>query len=231
MNLRTVTSVTTCGFLMTLVQFAASLFAAPVACVVAAGVGVASSDIFRLLDLEPGVWVPWATATLASLIGVLPRWVVRDNAALALAPLAAFAGAGLRVALRRASSRRCGLCSRRLDRTVYFTCPRCGLTVCDQDCWDFDHCRCRLCEQNKVPILTPDGRWWDKHLGPRVTYGRCHLCLTGSKEADLRACPKCGRSQCRSCWDSANGQCARCRWVLTDLPPQLRPYVVPGLMR
>jgi len=24
----------------------------------------------------------------------------------------------------------------------------------------FERTRCQLCEQNKVPIFTPDGRWW-----------------------------------------------------------------------
>jgi hypothetical protein len=224
MKLRTVTSVIACGFLMALVQFAASLFGAPLAWVIAAGIGLACFDIFRFFEAEPGYWVPWAMAPLATLLGVLPRWVFRGTSPLALAPLVAFAGAGLRAAIRRAASRRCGLCNRRLDRTVHFTCPRCGLVVCDQECWDFDHCRCRLCEQNKVPIFTVDGRWWDKQLGPRVTYGRCQLCLAESQPADLRACPKCGRPQCRACWDSANGQCTRCRWLLADLPPQLRVY-------
>ena len=228
MNLRAFPSVLACGFLMALVQFTASLSSAPVACVVAAGVGVLCFDVFRFLETEPGFWVPWATATLASLLGVLPRWVTRGTSALALAPLVAFASAGLRVAIQRATSRRCGLCNRKLDRIVHFACPRCGLVVCDQGCWNFDHCRCRLCEQNKVPILTSDGRWWDKQLGPRVTYGRCQLCLAESQETDLRACPNCGRPQCRACWDSANGHCTRCRWILPDLPPQLRVYMVPG---
>ena len=121
---------------------------------------------------------------------------------------------------------RCHLCNRWLRRSVVsFECPRCEFVVCEQ-CWEFYHLRCRLCEQNRVPVFPPDGRWWDRHLGARVSHGRCQICLTTSDQVDLRACGRCGRSQCRECWDYANGQCSHCNWIMDDLPGTLRPYML-----
>jgi hypothetical protein len=50
--------------------------------------------------------------------------------------------------------------------------------------------------------------------------------MTVAEETDLRVCGKCGRPQCRDCWDFSNGQCGRCHWIVEDLPEALRPYVV-----
>jgi hypothetical protein len=59
-----------------------------------------------------------------------------------------------------------------------------------------------------------------------VNHGRCQICLTTSDQVDLRACGRCGRSQCRECWDYANGQCSRCNWIMDELPETLRPYML-----
>jgi hypothetical protein len=142
------------------------------------------------------------------------------------APLLALAFSGILVAAQRVGSKLCGLCGRRLRGHVAFECPRCGLTVCDHTCWVFELSRCKLCEQNRVPIFLQDGRWWDRQLGPKVKYGRCQLCQSPAEEVDLRPCRKCGRTQCRACWDAANGQCSRCRWTIEDLPDSLRRYVL-----
>jgi hypothetical protein len=121
-------------------------------------------------------------------------------------------------------SKKCGLCGRRLAGEVSFRCPRCPLVVCDR-CWLFGFFRCRLCEENRVPIFPSDSRWWDRQFGVRLAYGRCQLCMTPAEEVDLRACRSCGRPQCRDCWDASNGQCSRCHWIVNDLPQALRMYI------
>jgi len=145
-------------------------------------------------------------------------WTLLDASA-----FAAMTAAGM-IVLGRVDSQRCGLCRRRIGRGVALTCPRCAMVVCE-DCWRFDSLSCRLCEEQGVPVLSSDGRWWDLQLGPRLDFGRCQLCLTEAAETDLRACRNCSRAQCRNCWDHANGQCSRCKWIIADLPPALGPLM------
>jgi hypothetical protein len=76
--------------------------------------------------------------------------------------------------------------------------------------------------------LPVDDRWWDKHTGPRATFGRCQVCMSAAGEVDLRPCRRCLRPQCRRCWDEMNGQCTRCKWIIEDLPASLKPYVAAG---
>jgi hypothetical protein len=141
------------------------------------------------------------------------------------APSLAALTAAIMIVLKRIDAQRCGLCRRRIGRGVALTCPRCPMVVCE-DCWRFDSLCCRLCEEQGVPLFSPDGRWWDLQLGPRVDFGRCQLCLTEAAETDLRACRNCSRTQCRNCWDHSNGQCIRCKWIIADLPPALRPLMI-----
>ena len=163
----------------------------------------------------------------ASVAGVAAGFVSGSNDLMIwLAPVAAAAVGILWWTVSSGLGQRCHLCNRWLRRSVVsFECPRCGFVVCEQ-CWKFDHLRCRLCEQNHVPAFPLDGRWWDQHLGGRVAHGRCQICLTASDQADLRSCGRCGRAQCRECWDNANGECGRCNWVIDDLPETLRPYML-----
>lgn len=133
-------------------------------------------------------------------------------------------GAG---ALARMTQNRCGLCHKRLGpHEVTFTCPRCELVVCDENCWSFEHRRCRLCEENGVPILPSMSQWWDRQLGPRATQGRCQVCMASPEKADLRICSHCRRPQCRECWDQTNGECGRCGWTLPELPESLKEIAV-----
>ena len=140
------------------------------------------------------------------------------------APLTAAITAAI-LLIATARRKRCSLCNTNLGGDVSFACPRCGLVVCERKCWNFEHSRCALCEQNHVPVLPMEGRWWDQRLGPRSGHGQCQLCKTAAGEADLRACGKCGRPHCRDCWDFSNGQCTRCGWVIPDLPESLKPFM------
>lgn len=215
-----------CGFLLFLAQFYAAVLSAPWALAVAVVLGVVSFLLFRFfrIEAEP-LWPPAALAAIASFVGILPRFV--DSTPpwfLVLAPVLAFVAGLVVMLIRRHNAKRCGLCNRRVGSGTLFECPRCGMMVCDSECWAFGLLRCRLCEHNKVPILTPDGRWWDKQFGPRVNYGRCQICQTPAAETDLRACRRCGRPHCRDCWDFANGECSHCDWVIDDLPSQLVIY-------
>lgn len=226
MSTRTVSSLLACGFVLTLIQLIGLLLGSFVG--VAAGllVAIVSVLLFRFFQIE--LAAKWALILFPAAASLLATVIIffsqPDQPALiwlacVLALLTSLAIDGI----RRLRSRRCALCNRRLGRDLALPCPRCGLTVCD-NCWVFETRRCRLCEQNKVPIFTPDARWWDRQLGPRTDYGRCQLCLTPAAETDLRACRKCGRPQCRDCWDAANGQCSRCRWTIEDLPETLRAF-------
>jgi hypothetical protein len=231
MKARTIVALATPAIGLAFLQLMACLWtpAAGVAC--GALLPLLFLGILRFFEIEAEQpWLRIGLPAISSAAGVL---VVFAGSAgtppyLWFAPLLAALVAAAVVMLERQRSSVCGLCNRRIGRGVAFACPRCGLLVCERQCWDFEHCRCRLCEQNRVPILPPDGRWWDRHLGARAPYGRCQICMATAADADLRPCGRCGRPQCRSCWDYANGQCSRCRWLAEDLPPQLREYMAPA---
>lgn len=225
----TIASLVAVGFVLTIAQFISALSLPVLALVAAAAIGALSFSLFRVFGTEPGLWTGLITPPVASMIGVLPGVFAGRHRLLALAPVIAFSAAGLKVFISRRTSRRCSLCLRWLDSTLFFICPRCGLVVCDEGCWDFDRCRCRLCVQNKVPaFLGKDSRWWDRQFGSRVTSGHCLLCLAAAEGTDLRACPNCSRLQCRACWDESNGQCVHCGWILPELPPPLRTFMLPA---
>ena len=227
MNTRTISSLLACGFILALLQLIALLISPVAGLVAGILVAVIGMLLFRFFQIDPptkwlSILFPCGAGLLASALVFLSRpdqpLLIWLSSVLTLATSLAIAG------IQSLRSRRCALCNRRLGRELAFTCPRCELVVCD-NCWVFESIRCRLCQENKVSIFPPDGRWWDRQLGPKVDYGRCQLCLTPAAEADLRACRKCGRPQCRDCWDDANGQCSRCHWTIEDLPEGLRRYL------
>lgn len=229
MKTHTAASIIACSFLALLVQLV-GLLIAPAAGIVAGGfTAIVFTLLFRFFEIElPQPWVPMVLPTVASLIGVLLVVAAKQELGapyIWFAPLLSFLCALVIWFLRQSSSKRCALCNRRLRNGVVFDCPRCGLSVCDYSCWVFDSRRCRLCEQNGVPIFSADVKWWNRQLGPRTSHGRCQLCQTPAQESDLRPCRNCGRPQCRDCWDAANGECSRCHWTIEDLPESLRPYV------
>jgi hypothetical protein len=229
MNTRTITSLAASCFLLTLLQFIV-LLVQPIAGVICgAALAIIAMLLVKFFQMElPKIWAGLLVPTGSSLCAVLIIFLAKPDEPVYtwFAPVLALVVSGVLAAIQHFGSQRCGLCGRRLRGRVAFPCPRCGLTVCDHSCWVFESSRCRLCEQNHVPIFTPDGRWWDRQLGPRAAQGRCQLCQTPAQETDLRACRKCGRPQCRECWDSANGQCSRCQWTIEDLPDSLRPYIL-----
>jgi hypothetical protein len=229
MKTRAIASVLACSFLLVVVQLVALLIGPLVGVFGGALLAVLSPLLLRFFQIE--LQPAWASVLLPTGSSLLALSMVSFakpgqevyiwfGGVLALGTSLAFA------AVKHFGSKRCGLCNRRLRGRVAFACPRCGLLVCDHSCWVFESSRCRLCEQNRVPIFSPDARWWDRQLGPRTEHGRCQLCQTPAQEVDLRACRKCGRPQCRDCWDSANGQCSRCQWTIEDLPETLRPYIL-----
>ena len=228
MNARTVTTLVAGIFLMTVAQLLTGLVNVYAALVCAALIAPAQFGIHRFFQAEiENLWLEIGAPVFASAIGVaIAFFATTRDPLFFLAPIATAAVGGLIVVLTRSGSRRCSLCNRRIGRGVAFECPRCALLVCEQTCWSFEHCRCRLCEQNRVPAFPADGRWWDKQFGPRSSYGRCQLCMAAAEEADLRVCGKCGRPQCRDCWDYSNGQCSRCQWTVQDLPEALRDFII-----
>jgi hypothetical protein len=230
MNTRKITTLLAGCFLLVLLQLVAGLVNPIVAAVGGCLVALLAFGIFRFFEVEfESQWVVPAVAVGSSLAGAGIVYFFASSSGrddtLGFAPLAAALTAGAIIGIGRMSSRRCGLCNRRIGGGVAFDCPRCGLLVCERDCWVFEQCRCRLCEQNRVPVFSPDGRWWDRHFGPRSQHGRCQICQSTAEATDLRVCGKCGRPQCRDCWDYANGQCSRCHWIVDDLPEPLRPFM------
>jgi len=223
--MRSLAAVLSCVFLLALVQLGGALIHPFAALSCAVGIGAFSLVLSGLLGVRfRSWWFSVALVSAASLLGVLVCYVgdpERASWMLWLAPLAASTTAELLLLGQMVSSKRCHLCRRRIGPGGSFGCPRCGLRVCER-CWSFQGYRCRLCEQNKVPIFGPDARWWEGQFGLPVKSGRCRLCLTPAAEAQLRACGRCGRAQCQGCWDHANGRCTSCGWLVADLPPQLR---------
>jgi hypothetical protein len=228
MSARTVVIGAAGWFLLGVGQLLAAL-AGPVPAVVgAAALGLLSFLIWRLFHVEfETPWAPLLLVATACLAGSALAYLSLPHWTLWLGPPVALVAAGMVLLFQRRGGRRCGLCNRRLGE-VALACPRCGLVVCDSGCWVHEHCRCRLCEDNRVPIFPPEGRWWDQRLGPRMRQGRCQLCLAEAAGADLRPCRHCGRPQCRPCWDFNNGQCSRCQWVVDGLPEALAAYMGQG---
>lgn len=229
MKTRTVASLLACSFLLLLLQLVALLIQPVAGVVCGALLAVLGLLLLKFFQVElahewPRILLPTASSGVG--VAVVFFGKPEQEVYLWFAPVLALIVSGIVVGFGSLGSKKCSLCGRRLRGRVAFACPRCGLTVCDHTCWVFEASRCRLCEQNRVPIFTPDGRWWDRQLGPRSQHGRCLLCQSPAEEVDLRACRKCGRTQCRECWDSANGQCSRCQWTIEDLPESLRPYIL-----
>jgi hypothetical protein len=231
MRLESAVTVLAVGSLLAFVQLVASFAGPGITILGAAVIGVAAVFLYRVLDLPAeGRWKPILLATGADVIGLAVRvWAAPGTVTWMawLSPILAGATAGVMTLTWRGAGGRCGLCKHRIGSGGSFQCPRCPLRVCERTCWVFDHLRCRLCEENRVPILTGDERWWEAQLGPQVRYGRCQVCMSAGDEVDLRACGRCGRPLCRSCWDYANGQCPRCAWLIVDLPPRLKQYMLP----
>lgn len=221
-------SILACAFFLVLVQLLAAFVGSYVGAVGGLLLPFLSLGLLRFFQTElPEVWAAVILPTGSSVLGTATAFFSQSSPTriIWLGPLLACAASLGIAGVQRIDSRRCGLCNRRLGSGITFTCPRCELVVCDS-CWVFERTRCQLCEQNHVPIFSPDGRWWDQQLGPRTPHGRCQLCMRPAEEADLRACRHCGRPQCRECWDAANGQCSRCQWTLEDLPESLKAFVI-----
>ncbi len=206
------------------VQFGACLLGGLPALLAAPLLGAGGTMIWFHFDLpQKKVWLVPLVLGLTSLCGVLivELSLSRNLAEWFCAPCVAVASAlTLSVVLR--SRLRCNLCNRRIgSQDVIFRCPRCSMQVCDETCWSFEHRRCALCLEQRVPVLPMLESWWMRVAGPRSRQGRCQVCLGSAETLDLRACPHCRRPQCRGCWDFNNGECARCAGALPDLPPSL----------
>jgi hypothetical protein len=184
--------------------------------------GMFAAHFFSLLDRP--VWLLPVVLGGCSLLGLGITFLDRKFASFEwlAVPLCLLVSGGI-VLLQTMSRKRCGLCNRRLSpNALTFTCPRCALIVCDESCWSFEHRRCQLCVEHRVPILSAQKQWWDRTLGPAAIYGRCQVCMVSFEQADLRHCGRCRRPQCRDCWDNLNGECARCGWTVPDLPESLK---------
>jgi hypothetical protein len=229
-NTRVAATIVIIGFFSALIQIGLA-FASPTSAIIGAGVLALLSPVaLRMLDVELSPTAAVLLPALSSGCGVaclafVPRVL---SPVLWTAPLLACTVAAVAAWIRLATSRRCALCSRRVGDDLAFACPRCHLLVCS-DCWVFEYRRCRLCEQNGVPVFT-EPSWWDRELGPRVTFGSCSRCKTPASHdrTELRACRKCGRPQCAACWDEANGECLRCGWIAGGLPDALNRYMRPN---
>ena len=214
-------------FVLALVQLLTALASPWVAIAGGVAAGLLAPSLSRFFEVEwDSPWIAVALALAASAVGVLIAalaWRDERSLYLAFAPPAALLAAAA-VQLVQVGGKRCALCERRLSG-VSLACPRCGMVVGEQCCWIHERLRCRLCEQNSVPAFPVDKRWWDQNFGPRLTRGQCQITLEQAEDVDLRACRRCQRPQSTLAWDLNNGQCARCGWVVEDLPERLVPYL------
>lgn len=176
---------------------------------------------FELTDRK--AWLAPLAIALTTLAAILVvELSLRRDFALWFCPVVALAGSSATAAVLLRSRARCNLCNRRLGtQAVVFHCPRCTMDVCDETCWSFEHRRCQLCLEQRVPVLSASEGWWTRVTGPRARHGRCQICLGSPEKVDLRACPNCRRTQCRDCWDFNNGECSRCATPLPELPASL----------
>ena len=210
--------------LMASLLFGACLLSSVAALTACAFLSLGVAVLWLYLDLpSQRMWVPPLVSSAVTLatVALVELTVRRDFLTWFCVPLAAVCSSGTTAVLVR-SRARCALCNRRLGtQSVVFDCPRCSQTVCDATCWNFEHRRCQLCLEQRVPILPVGETWWTSRTGPRSQRGRCQICLGSAEQVDLRACPNCRRMQCRDCWDFNNGECERCRAPLPDLPASL----------
>src|SRR5579862_5139076 len=160
-------------------------------------------------------------AVAASLLGL---WSAIAGTAMSYTPLIwllaviAALPTGIHVLWIRMRASRCHLCHASLRRLLSFSCPRCALIACE-NCWEFERGRCHLCAANQVPLFPIDPAWWHKRFGRQVYDGKCALCLQAPESRVAHwACPACGHTQCRLCWDDNNGQCSRCAWSIASVP-------------
>ncbi len=206
------------------IQFGACLAGGPVAIPAALVLSVAATWLWRHFRLPAsGLWVQPLTCAVAVLLSVaLVEVTLRAAFWSWFSPLAAAVGSGATVAVLQRTEARCGLCNRPLAmQDVVFTCPRCTQHVCEEVCWQHEYRRCRLCLEQRVPVLPVDEGWWLRNAGPRTKHDRCTVCRGAADQVDLRNCPKCRRPQCRDCWDFHNGECQRCGTALPHLPTSL----------
>ncbi len=226
MTSRAIATLAAAVFVMTLLQFFSTLGGPWIAITAACALPFLAVGLLSFFEVRLGAASLIGATVTASALGIVLSALARQNDPLLV--LCPFIACGLMAAIiwwRGRNTQRCSLCNSRIAGEVSFTCPRCGLVVCENRCWDFVKLRCNLCVQNRVPALPPDGRWWDRIFGPATPHGRCNLCQSSGEETELRNCPKCGRPQCRDCWDDANGVCSRCQWLLPSLPDALKTYM------
>ncbi len=218
------------GFLVAVIVFLAGLAGAGAQLLAALAGGFLALVLLRFFEVDHGWRGAALVAGIAGAAGTAISFATGSDLWLvAVAPVLAAAAAGGTVWLKtQASTSKCPLCGEAMRKEVSFDCPRCNLHVCDR-CWRFESLRCRLCDDNRVPVFPPDSRWWSGVFGEPVERGRCQLCLAEPTRERLHACPRCNRPQCRSCWDHLNGRCQRCGWVVDDLPPQLANYMLDRL--
>ena len=205
-------------------QLGVCLLGAAVALPCALLLGAGATALWLHLEIPSAhPWVPPVVcATTVLLSTVLAEFAFRGDFAEWFSFVLAGIGSGLTLYLLLRSRVRCALCNRRLStQALTFQCPRCLLTVCDETCWSFEHRRCSLCLEQRVPVLPTGDKWWTRVAGPQSAHGRCQICLDSAENVDLRTCPNCRRPQCRACWDFNNGECQRCGAALPDLPASL----------
>jgi hypothetical protein len=214
------------GFLVAVLVFLAGLAGGFVQLLAAVAGGFLALLLLGFFEVDYGWQGAAIVVAIASMAGAAVSFATGGEAwVIAAGPILAAVAAGGTVWVRtQSSTSKCPLCGGPMRAEVSFDCPRCNLHVCD-GCWRFESLRCRLCDDNKVPVFPADPRWWRDLFGDAVNRGRCQLCLAEPDKERLYACPRCSRPQCRSCWDHSNGRCQRCGWIIEDLPPALASYV------
>ena len=131
---------------------------------------------------------------------------------------------------RRRVMDRCHRCQEPLgkDREL---CPRGGEHWVCTRCWLPERMRCKDCESFRTPLLLlEDENWWKERVGERVrSSGHCYVCHRNANEQDLRKCGQCTGITCLRCWDLENGKCAKCGWVIAELPDSLERFYTKGV--
>jgi hypothetical protein len=216
-------------FITAMAQLIVSRWGLAPALMSAFGAGVIVEATRRLsgFSLQSPFAAP-AISAAGSMVGLAMYLVGSDdhlNPALWTAPVVAAFPSACLAAVNALRSPRCQLCRQSTRRLLSFMCPRCQLLTCE-NCWIFETCRCRLCEENQIALFPQDAEWWGAQLGPQLHVGKCNLCLRSAKDVSvLRSCPNCHHGQCQMCWDHNNGCCGRCNWTMSGLPQQVMEHV------
>lgn len=205
--------------------------------VVASGLllGLLPFGVWALFESESSTNLDLLLPGVAGVVGVLgggmARWAASSfetmPADVGATLLCAGVGAAMFAMRARQGGEMCPLrCGSRLTERSP-ECLRCELVVCgNPGCWYTERYRCADCDLLRRPLFpSEDEDWWAERMERELGQATCERCNRHEGTCTLYNCGGCSWPTCTRCWDSENGRCVRCGWVLPGLPKSLSAHL------